>query len=965
MKWSDSTFAAEFLIYLVMRRKKVFFNLMWMLLVAITALAVNKEPLVKYGSIHGRVIDNQQQTLPGASIYVEKLQTGVISDMNGFYTLTNLEPGTYIIKVTYVGYDPVEAKLTVSGGNTLEYNIVMNEGVELQQIEVKGAFRGQRRAVNMQKNSMGVTNVVSADQVGKFPDSNIGDALKRINGINVQYDMGEARFGQVRGTSADLTSVTINGNRIPSAEGNTRNVQLDLIPADMVQTIEVNKVVTSDMDGDAIGGAINLVTKNTPYKRVLNATAGSGYNWVSDKMQLNLGLTYGDRYFDDKLGVMLAASYQNAPGGADNVEFEYDVDDDGKVYLDKAEMRQYYVTRERQSYSLAGDYKFNANHKISFKGMYNRRSDWENRYRITYKKLNDAPSKQSIVLQTKGGVDDNRDARLELQQTMDFTLDGEHTFGRLGMDWAVSYSRATEDRPGERYMGVVMKGKKNEAYFEGLDFVDAGGKYPFPNKGIGSLEAYEWGIDELTNSDQEISEDEWKFRMNFILPLNKGLFGNNLRFGVKYADKSKRKEIHCFDYIEPYEKLSENAWMNYTNGQIRNDFMVDGNLPVNTPFVTKEYLGGLEMNPRQEGAFELYEEASGNYKATEKITSAYVRFDQELGRKLQAVLGLRMERTDLKYNGFNWVVDNLDDEQGRLEATGNKKSHYTNWLPSLLLKYNVNDDLKLRASFTQTLSRPKYSALVPCIHYNIAEEEAQFGNAYLKPTTSYNFDLSGEYYFENVGLLSIGFFYKDVRDVIAEEKWKTTNDPNIPSGLLNEDGEPVKYEITKPINAYDANLLGVEFAYQRDFGFIAPSLKCIGFYGTYTYTHSSTKNHRFEHRVLEEDEDIKMTGSPEHTANASLYYENKGMNLRLSYNFASDFVDEFGTVAALDRYYDKVNYLDFNASYTLGQKYKTTFYLEVNNLLNQPLRYYQGNKERTMQTEYYGMRLNAGVKINF
>ena len=274
------------------------------------AVADERGTTPRDGAIHGRVIDNEKQTLPGASIFIEDLKTGVISDINGFYTLPNLKPGTYTIKVTYVGYAPREMKMTVSGGKTLEKDIVMNEGVELQQVEVKGAFQGQRKAVNMQKNGMGVTNVVSADQVGKFPDSNIGDALKRINGINVQYDMGEARFGQVRGTSADLTSVTVNGNRIPSAEGDTRNVQLDLIPADMVQTIEVSKVVTSDMDGDAIGGAINLVTKNTPYKRVLNATAGSGYNWVADKMQLNLGLTYGDRYFDDKLGVMLAASYQ-------------------------------------------------------------------------------------------------------------------------------------------------------------------------------------------------------------------------------------------------------------------------------------------------------------------------------------------------------------------------------------------------------------------------------------------------------------------------------------------------------------------------------------------------------------------------------------------------------------------------------------------------------------------------------
>ena len=160
-------------------------------------------------------MDNENQTLPGATIYIEDLKTGVVSDINGFYTLPNLKPGTYTVRVTYVGYETMVMKMTVGDGKTTEKDIVMSEGVELQEVVVKGAFSGQRKAINMQKNGMGVTNVVSADQVGKFPDSNIGDALKRINGINVQYDMGEARFGQVRGTSADLTSVTVNGNRIP------------------------------------------------------------------------------------------------------------------------------------------------------------------------------------------------------------------------------------------------------------------------------------------------------------------------------------------------------------------------------------------------------------------------------------------------------------------------------------------------------------------------------------------------------------------------------------------------------------------------------------------------------------------------------------------------------------------------------------------------------------------------------
>jgi len=140
-------------------------------------------------------------------------------------------------------------------------------------------------------------------------------------------------------------------------------------------------------------------------------------------------------------------------------------------------------------------------------------------------------------------------------------------------------------------------------------------------------------------------------------------------------------------------------------------------------------------------------------------------------------------------------------------------------------------------------------------------------------------------------------------------------------------------------------------------------LKCIGFYGTYTYTHSRIEDFNFEGR--ENEEGLSMPGSPAHTANASLYFEKAGLNIRLSYNFASEFIDEMGESAFFGRYYDKVNYMDANASYTFGKKIKTTFYAEANNLLNQPLRYYQGTKDRTMQAEYYGVKVNAGVKINF
>ena len=919
--------------------------------------AEEKVNVVKQGTIRGRIIDASKQTLPGASIYIENLRTGVTSDVNGYYTFSNLNPGTYTIKISYVGYSPVEMKITIPAGKTLEKDVVLNEGLELQEVVVVGgAFQGQRRAINSQKNSLGITNVVSADQVGKFPDSNIGDALKRISGINVQYDQGEARFGQVRGTSADLSSVTINGNRIPSAEGDTRNVQLDLIPADMIQTIEVNKVVTPDMDGDAIGGSINLVTKNSPYKRTITATAGSGYNWISEKAQLNLGFTYGDRFFNDKLGIMLSASYQNAPSGSDDVEFVWDTDSKGTICLTDYQIRQYYVTRERQSYSAAFDWDINANHKLFFKGIFNNRNDWENRYRLTLKDLNKdvnkkkegavADNKASVRLQTKAGSPNNRNARLERQRTMDFTLGGEHLFGKLSMDWNASYARASEERPNERYLGYELK-KQN---FD-IDLSDIRRPYASAQAGSTLILNNDFSLQELTEQQEDIVEKDLKFSMNFKLPLVKGFYSNQLRFGAKVVDKSKYKDLEFYDYEPVDEKAFNSNSFSNTNEQNRNGYMPGEKYKAGT-FISKEYVGGLDLNNSNLfNKTENPEELAGEYKARETVTAGYLRFDQNFGKKLSAMVGLRLENTHLKYNGRKLTL-NDDGDPESLTVTPDVKDSYLNILPSVLLKYNVNEDFKIRGSFTETLSRPKYSALIPNVNINNKDSELTLGNPELKPTTSFNFDLSADYYFKSVGLVSIGIYYKDINDFIVTQTVR---------GYEYEGNSYDKF--MQPRNAGDANLLGVEVGYQRDFGFIAPTLKCVGFYGTYTYTHSKVNNFNFTGR--ENEKDLKLPGSPEHTANASLYFEKGGLNVRLSYNFASDFIDEMGESAFYDRYYDKVNYMDVNASYTFGKKLRTTFYAEANNLLNQPLRYYQGISERTMQSEHYGVKVNAGVKINF
>lgn len=346
-------------------------------------------------------------------------------------------------------------------------------------------------------------------------------------------------------------------------------------------------------------------------------------------------------------------------------------------------------------------------------------------------------------------------------------------------------------------------------------------------------------------------------------------------------------------------------------------------------------------------AIDLMYTRADNFTGTllyEDLKEAYLHPD--------AMKSLKRAQRLLKeqYPGYSLIVYDADEDL--TSKTDRQRNSYINFLPSLLVKWNVNDDFKVRGSFTQTLSRPKYSALVPSVNIKRSDNEITIGNPELKPTVSYNFDLSADYYFRSIGLISAGIFYKKIDDFIVDQV------------STNYEYQGNTYtRFTQPKNAGNANLVGVELSYQRDFSFIAPALKCVGFYGTYTYTHSRVEDFNFEGR--ENEKDLSMPGSPEHTANASLYFEKGGLNLRLSYNFASDFIDEMGESTFYDRYYDKVNYMDVNASYTFGKKFKTTFYAEANNLLNQPLRYYQGTKDRTMQAEYYGVKVNAGVKINF
>jgi len=911
------------------------------------------------GNIQGVIYDEQGLKIPYATVMIENLNKGTVSDSDGKFLLIAVPSGSQVIKIDYLGYASQEVTVEVIADETSKVKIILvPKSEQLDGVILTGFVGGQAKALNTQKNKQNITNVVSADQVGKFPDANIGDAVKRIPGITMQVDQGEARNIIVRGLAPQLNSVTLNGSRIPSAEGDNRNIQMDLIPADMIQQIEVNKAVTPDMDGDALGGSVNLVTRTAPEGFRLSATAGSGVSFITDKRILNGSFLLGDRTKNGKFGWMLSASILDNDFGSDNVEaewtdeFEYfdgnDVVEAENIrpYANVFEQRTYIVQRVRRSFSANFDYNFNANNSIYLKTMYNWRDDRENRYRLEHEVLdgedielgdftinNDGfPTRFPVEVkrQTKGGIDNdrNKNTRLEDQRMQNYTLGGEHLFGKLKVDWMASYAKASEERLNERYAEF-------ESEYTVLNYVlDSERPLYIPESisDANDLSNFEYG--EITEENQYTEEEDINIFLNFQLPADFFDKGDGfVKFGVRGRFKNKIRDNNFFefDFEDDFPTLADAPNRDYSDP----DYLAGGQYQAGF-FADESWLGALNLT---NGELVFDEFLRANFDVEENVYAAYAMANQKISSSLSLLAGFRVENTSITATG-NQIADEED-----LEGTVTEESSYTNFLPSVHLKYDVNPNTVLRFAWTNTLARPNYQDLVPSVDVVSGDEEIFLGNPELDPTTSMAFDLMGEYYFESVGILSGGVFYKDIKDFIY---------------ILQSEDSATGFDVFQPQNGEGASILGAEFSFQRQLDFLPGFAKNFSIYLNYTYLTSSTDG------VFTEDgderNDLDLPGTAPNMFNGSLAYNDKKFNIRLSANYSDAYVDEIGGSAFDDRYYDEQFLVDLNVSYAINPNLR--IYADLNNITDQPLRFYQGISSRTMQAEFYGRRLTFGLKYD-
>lgn len=888
------------------------------------------------GQVKGRVLDQDNFPLPGATVMALNSGVAAISNFDGYFTLTSIPAGEDQIIVSYVGFESKTQSVAVSDGQTsyLEFNLSASVN-ELNEVVVSGFQAGINKALNKQRTDINVTNVISSDQVGKFPDANIGDALRRVPGISMQNDQGEARDIIIRGFAPGLNSVTLNGERIPSAEGDNRRVQMDLIPSDMIQTIEVNKSLTPDMEGDAIGGSVNLITRSNPNRFRFSATGSYGLNAIRDGYNGAASFIVADKV-SDKFRYTLSSSLQTNDYGSDNIEFVWNNPEDWAADspFDEHDIRRYDVKRTRRSISANLDYALNNNHQFYIKSMYNNRDDWENRFRLRMAKFDVEDNTVRVRKQTKGGIDndENQNRRLEAQSTYKIALGGDHQFGNLALSWKASTSKADEQRPNERYIRFEQKNVPISA----IDISDP--KFPvirFAGDQWNDVSAF--NFNEATEQNGLTEETDQSLRVDFKLPLAKvGTF----KFGGKYKDKEKLRDNNFFDfsdYIESrYETMADVATLDYTVS----DYL-PGSDYQHGFFATPKFLGDVIMPP-SEGVSVLEEFITSNYNAKEAVTAAYGMLTSEIGDKTKVIAGARFEQTAIEYTGYGYTVEEDGTERVE-ELTGS--GDYGNFLPSVTVQHELTDDIVLNAAYTTSLARPGYFNIVPFRSIIVEDQQIEEGNPELEATVSQNFDFTAEKYMGSVGLISLGVFHKNM------DNWLYTY-----TTTEYDYGDGNDWTYSQVRNGRTASVTGFEVSLQSKLKFLPGFLSNLTYYGNYTFTDSSTDG-------VDGREDIPLVGAVQNMFNSSLAYETKKMFVRASLNYSGEALDEVGGAEWEDRYYDQQLFVDLNASYALSDSVR--LFAEMKNLTNQPLRYYQGIAERTMQLEYYNYSWNAGVKIDF
>lgn len=950
------------------------------LLFFVLTLAVSGLSAQQY-TVTGRVVDDVNgDPLIGATVMLEGTNLGTTTEPDGSFAIEGVRQTSFNLVVSYVGYESL-TRPDVIGAGSRRIIRLKPSAVELEAVEVRGQAGGTIRAMIEMKQAESIKNVVSAEQIATFPDMNAAEVMQRIPGITLQRDQGEGRFVQLRGTPPELTTFNINGEQIPSPEGSVRYVGMDIIPSDQIEFIEVNKVLTPDMDADGIAGSVNIKTKEAlSTDPEIRATLAAGYANLRQTPNYQLQFTYGQRV--GRFGFNLNSSIFRNEQGADNIEYKFakgpffgsqqDSIDNYYVQYREVQLRHYDLTRTRLGISPTLDYRFNDNSFIYLRGMYNSFTDNETRRRLVYE-LDDALNENYYLY---GGVNHDVRDRIKRQELSTLSLGGEHRIGRATLDYQLFYAYAVEAEPNRMEAVFDSPGQAIAIDFDQTDPDYPRATFPNPSNAGNATDYANFEFDDLLFENTRIVDQNLTPRVNLTIPYQlSGRSGGYVKFGGKIRMKNKERDIQsqvfgAYFADSPFYpgEAPEISLVTVDDGFRENDLLGQGYQLTHMP--SPDIIRDLYEFYPQHFVFSRNDTRTASfgedYQAEERIYAAYGMVRHDIG-DLMLLGGVRMERTDIDYEGRKILLDG--NRFIGIDTLTDQRTH-TFVLPQLQMRYALNDRINLRAALTYSYARPNFEDVLPYREQD--REEVKFGNPDLIYPQSMNIDFLAERYYGR-SIFSGGLFYKKIDDFIFFfKRFAHEGEDFSDYGLV---------EITKAINGIRAEVYGAEFQAQFKLDFLPGFWSNFGIYTNYTFTHSEAFiNRRFpanyatavvifgeddltEFASTDEQEEIQLPGQAQHTANLALFYDANRFFARVTANYQDDFLNQLGADPDLDEYYDASFRIDLTTNYQITDNINV--FVDAMNLTNTPLRYYLGTPDRTLQNEFYSWWGRIGVKLNY
>ncbi|MGS0676244.1 TonB-dependent receptor [Shewanella sp. 125m-1] len=885
------------------------------------------------GKVEGAITDEAtKMPLEGALISIEELNLQQESSRDGRFFFQEVPKGQYTLVVEYLGGTTYRSQIQVGEVSLINKQIEL-KGQGVEHIQVVGQRGSLSKSLNRQRAADNLVSVLSADALGNFPDTNISEALQRVPGVSIERDQGEGRFVRIRGMAPDYNAVSMNGTRLPSPDSDRRAVALDVVPSDLLQSVEVTKTLAPDMDADSLGGAIEVKSLSA-FDRddtYFNVSAEGSYDQMTESVNPKLAGSYSD-IFEDDIGVAIAASWYNRDFGSDNVETGGKWSFDDPAVLEEVEQRDYQINRERVGLGANLDFRPNDDNDLFIRTLYSSFVDTETRNANEIKwddgVLPDSPAPAEATRSLK--------SREEDQSIISIVLGGESRFDTWTLNYQTSWSRAEADKP--RYIG----GADFAGEFDDVAYEDATVPKISAADAFYSAEEYQLDKVEIAESNTVDTMISIKFDLSKTwLVADKPV---ELKFGAKYSARAKenRENIWIFKDFDEQGISDEQLLLSQFSAAEPNY-----NLGRFGPSIAAEPVWDLVNRMDSTAAKDEIESRINDFDIDEDITAAYFMGHIDID-SLRVLAGVRFEHTAMQSqgSGFDESKDDFFDI--------NTDRDYQHWLPGLHLNYKWSDKTVVRASWTNTIVRPTFGQLAPgfLIEQDDDELEASFGNPDLEALEAMNWDISIEHYMGGLGVISASGFYKDITHFIYEAD-------------LGGYGKYQDFDKADTyVNGDDADILGLELAYVQEFGFMPEGWRGLIFTSNLTLSDSTA------HISWQDDgvqgRDIPLPSQSELAANASFGYENPYVSFRLSAAYKSEYLLEVTELddAAFDIYQEAHTQWDFVAKSFITED--ITVYFKAINISNEPYYAYTGQSRYNAQYEEYGRTFQLGIQfINY